>query len=697
MVLTWRFLSFCHDPIATGPQKHGRIMRCVPIGDWEMNLRFKLAASTALALLLVAPAIAQDHQEAAYLGRIIIGYSEDGTPIYAGENTSYIEGEQLQDTGGNTSVDDILRRQTSVFTLEDPGNPAISVNIRGFEGSGRVAVSVDGVPQNYRVTGHTAQSAAYVDENMLSSIDITRGAVTTVGGSGIAGSVNLRTISAEDVVRAGQKFGGLARLGYGDNGDENAGMLAVGYLDDRFSMLFAVSGTEAHNYEDGDGAEVANTGPDVRSTLFKMGFNIDDRQSLSFSANHYETDFFATSYDQEVTSDTYTLGYKFRSGSLWNLDLNAYVADTEAEYVGGTGSYIGRVMSTRTTGVNATNVSEFSLGGWTVTSANGFDFSRDELGGSGGGVHPTDGTTTRAALFSENIFVNGNWEVTAGVRANSYNVKGQASQGGIDQDYDSVDPKLTLAYQVNDWMQPYVTWSQATRMPTLQETMLGGTHPGGGMGMIANPDLRPEKSTGYEIGFNINRHGLFNTGDRLSGRVNYYKMDVEDYVTASYPNAFTNAFGQTGIAFVNLPGTAKTSGLELELNYAYDLYELGLTYTKNDSDMPSQIAGLGAGQYLPDQTLSLRIATHLMDKRLTIGGQYNYVSGGLYSPLYTPTPVQRDSDYELFDMFAIYRLSDNVTLNAKISNLFDATYVPWLSNDQNGPGRTYYIGTNILF
>src|SRR5690606_10081833 len=121
------------------------------------------------------------------------------------------------------------------------------VNIRGFEGSGRVAMSVDGVPQNYRVTGHTAQSAAFVDPNLLAGIDITRGAVITAGGSGIAGSVDFRTVSAEDLVRGGKTWGSIVRLGYGDNGAKKSGMIGTAYMDDRFSALFALSRTTGGN------------------------------------------------------------------------------------------------------------------------------------------------------------------------------------------------------------------------------------------------------------------------------------------------------------------------------------------------------------------------------------------------------------------------------------------------------------------
>jgi len=670
-----------------------------------MKERSRLGTTTAIAIGLAGAggaALAQSAPEPMMLDEVILGYSGDGTPVTAGENTRALDLEDLREQGGTTAIDDILRQQTSVFTQSNPGNPGVAVNIRGFEGSGRVAMSVDGVPQNFRFTGHAAQGYAYVDENLLAGIDITRGAVTTTGGTGLSGAVNFRTLSAEDVVE-GEGFGGIVRLTYGSNGDDVSAMTGIGYRDDRFDMFVAASGRDADDYEDADGDAVADSDKDIQSGLIKFGYRIDARQKLSFSAMRYDTTFAANSYEQNLTSDTFTLGYDFDAGDrLINLDVNLYYAEVENEYVDyvGTssfgGSSVGRKLVTKTTGGDLTNISEFDFGGWSLVSINGAEYSQDELSGSDGGVNPTDGDSTRAAIFSENIFTHGDLEITFGLRGNLYDLEGETDSGPLDQDHESLDPKLTVAYWVTNWLQPYVTWSKTMRAPTLQETMLGGTHPGGGTsGMIANPDLEPETSKGFDVGFNLQSHDLIRPGDRLSGRVNYYHMDVEDYVLASF--GFTNAFGETGTAFVNADGTAETSGLEVELEYENDLLIAGLSYTSNDSDMPSQIAGLGTGQYLPDDTVSLRLTGKFLQDRLRIGGGYNYVSGGLYSEPYSTVAVDRDDDYDLVDVFAIYEVNEHVKLQAKVANLFDQDYVPWLATEDKGPGRSFYLGAEITF
>lgn len=656
-----------------------------------------LFCSTALSL----PLAAEQADDTLWLGQIVIGHAEDGTPILAGENATHLTGDDLRGATSTSDVDGLLRVQTSVFTQKDPGNPGVSVNIRGFEGSGRVAMSLDGVPQTFRLTGHAAQGYVFVDENLLSGIDITRGPVTGLGGSGIAGSANFRTLEPGDVLTEGQTQGGLVRLDHASNGDTISGMAAAAMKAGRFDALAAISRHSGDSYEDGDGIEVANTGTDISSALLKLGYDLTETQRLTFSLMRYETDFFATSYFQHLTNDVAKIGYHYDPGSsLIDLRVNAYAAKTETDWLRGSSpsaSAVGRNMSTTTRGLDVTNTSELSFGGWRLTSVNGIEASQDSLGGTKGGVNPTTGKARRLSAFSENAFVQGKWEITAGLRANSYRLDGEASKGTIDIKNSSLDPKLTLAYQATDWVQPYVTLSRAMRSPTLQETMLGGSHPGGGVGMIANPRLEAETEEGVELGFTLDRAGLFAEGDRLSGRVNYYNMEVENYIVSSM--AFTNAFGQTGAAFVNVPGTTETEGVEIELDYAHRAFDLGLSYTHNSSHLPSQTPGLGAGQYLPDDTVSVRLSRDFMADRLTVGAQYTHVSGGLFTDAYTSTPYQKDDSYELVDLFASYDVTDDAVIYAKVTNLFDEVYAPWLSASatENGQGRTLHVGTSVRF
>src|SRR5262249_44612076 len=123
------------------------------------------------------------------------------------------------ETFGKVDAGDVLRSMPGTFTRDPVQNAGLAVNIRGFEGSGRVTMMIDGVRQSFKFTGHEAQGFLYVDPQLLAGIDVQRGAVSTVGGAGaLAGTANVRTIDVEDVLQPGLKMGVLSTLTYGTNG-----------------------------------------------------------------------------------------------------------------------------------------------------------------------------------------------------------------------------------------------------------------------------------------------------------------------------------------------------------------------------------------------------------------------------------------------------------------------------------------------
>ncbi|MES1179756.1 MAG: TonB-dependent receptor plug domain-containing protein, partial [Hyphomicrobium sp.] len=130
-----------------------------------------------------------------------------------------VAGQSEIQTYGQTNVQDVLRAMPGVSTGQDPNNPGVAVNIRGFEGQGRVTMSIDGVRQNFRITGHEASGFLYVDPLLLASVDIQRGAVSGVGGAGaIAGSADFRTLDVDDILKPGKDYGALLLSSWGSNG-----------------------------------------------------------------------------------------------------------------------------------------------------------------------------------------------------------------------------------------------------------------------------------------------------------------------------------------------------------------------------------------------------------------------------------------------------------------------------------------------
>ncbi|MCP9630527.1 TonB-dependent receptor [Rhodopseudomonas palustris] len=139
------------------------------------------------------------------------------TPYRTPAPVSRISQESIERFRGSSPAD-IFRGTPGVMSGEARnGGGSIDVNIRGMQGMGRVAVTVDGAENGLTVyQGYQGISnRTYVDPDLLAGVDITKGA--DASSRGIAGTVAMRTLGADDVVKAGEKWGVLVRSGFGTN------------------------------------------------------------------------------------------------------------------------------------------------------------------------------------------------------------------------------------------------------------------------------------------------------------------------------------------------------------------------------------------------------------------------------------------------------------------------------------------------
>ncbi|WP_159994146.1 TonB-dependent receptor domain-containing protein [Roseomonas sp. 18066] len=656
----------------------------------------QLMASSAMAAALAAAAPAFAQTAAVPIPQVDV-------PAEAGEAASNSIGRERLTTEGANRIGDVLRTMPGVFTRENAQQPGVAVNIRGFEGQGRVTTMIDGVRQNFRFTGHEAGGFTYVDPNLLAGIEVMRGAVVGTGGGGLAGSVNLRTLDVDDVLLPGRQVGVLSRLGWGSNGVDFQEMIAGAAKVGPVGIVGAISSRSSRNYHDGSDASVSGTGQDLMSGLVKGRVDLGGGHSLGLGFVAYDNDFFANSYRQTINNKTMTANYRYSAGNpLVDLRVNGSYNDLTMKYTGGTGSAVGRVIEDQGAGFDVSNTSRFSLGPINVVSTNGVEYFHDDVSSTNGGVNPGSGSASQWGVFSNTTFSHGIFELTPGLRYNHYSLEGSGYTstrfGAYDVDISkgSVDPRITLAANVTPWLQPYVTWSRSMRAPTLQETMLGGSHPGStSASYIPNPNLSPETQQGWEFGVNIQKRGLLRETDTLRARAAYFVMDVDDYIAARYVTA-QRVFQNT-----NIEGTTKQRGFEAEVSYDARIVFGSLGYTHIDSDLPSQMPGIGASQYLPDDVVSASLGARFLDERLTVGARYDYVSGGLVSGFNSsftgPAVTDRQDGYHLVGLFASAKVTENVELNARVSNLLDEKYVPFLSTTGNGQGRTFYLGTQLRF
>lgn len=145
------------------------------------------------------------------------GVKPEYQPYHTPGATSYISQETIERFRGGSPAD--MFRGTPGVMSGEPRNGAgsIDVNIRGMQGMGRVAVTIDGAENGLTVyQGYQGVSnRTFVDPDLLAGADIRKGA--DASSRGIAGTVAMRTLGADDVVKPGEKWGVWVKSGFGTN------------------------------------------------------------------------------------------------------------------------------------------------------------------------------------------------------------------------------------------------------------------------------------------------------------------------------------------------------------------------------------------------------------------------------------------------------------------------------------------------
>ncbi|KWT65291.1 Iron siderophore receptor protein [Hyphomicrobium sulfonivorans] len=139
------------------------------------------------------------------------------TPYETAASTAHISAENIERFRG-ASPADMFRGTPGVMSGEARnGGAGIDVNIRGMQGFGRVATTVDGAENNVTVyQGYQGLSnRTFVDPDFIGGVDITKGADAASWGN--AGSVAMRTINADDIVKEGNTGGVRVKGGFGTN------------------------------------------------------------------------------------------------------------------------------------------------------------------------------------------------------------------------------------------------------------------------------------------------------------------------------------------------------------------------------------------------------------------------------------------------------------------------------------------------
>ena len=547
-----------------------------------------------------------------------------------GSSVTVIDAAELREQG-ITTLEDALRRSPGVFS-ESIGGQRGSISSLFLRGTGTAQshLQVDGI----RLSDSSVSSGNFLGNSLLDgvgTIEVLRGPQSALyGGESIGGVVSIRTARGvgDPVTRLGVEGGSFGSMRAAVSSSGEVGKLSY---------------TLHGGWEQTD-----NDAPSGVRDLF-----------------HRQTSY-ALRLDYQA-SDVLTIGMSFRGGdaqyrdSFGGLNLTEYALGTIYAELLVNPDWTSRLrVGVYEEDYDFGDPSTFGTEAekWSLVWENELHSGDDHLTSFGALFERTD----YAQDFSfpgegdqYGVYVNHAWEVVDGLTLTG---------GGRWEDYDSYGDEFTwrgaVAYQVpNSGTTIRASYGTAFRTPSLLE-LNGGPFEAG------NPDLRPERSEGWDLGIEQE------IGDQLVVNVTWFENEIE--------NQIVDPFGAPGS---NLSGKGNANGLEFGLagEGCDGAIRYGLAYTYLQRSLND----------LPDHVVDGWVRWEATE-RLVVGAGVSYVGertlGG--DPL---------DDYLLVRVFGNYEVTENLSLSLRVENLADEeySYISFGGTPETGRGRGVFAGAVVTF
>jgi hemoglobin/transferrin/lactoferrin receptor protein len=670
-----------------------------------------LAGGLLSAFSLVSLTQGASAQEILLDGIVVTSSKTEESAIDALSGSSAISRGVIDEQFQPTDVSKILNTIPGVTTSQTGSDTATAINIRGLQDFGRVNVLVEGARQNFQRSGHNANGAFYLEPEMLSSVDVTRGPTSMIYGSGaIGGVVSFNLLNADDILRDGEYAAVQTKTGYGTNDDGKLGSGTVAVRSGNFDILGQANFRESEDYEDGGGNTVEDTGDKTKSNMINARWRPAAGHQITGTLIDFTSEFIdsqngaGTRRDTTVENNQYTLGYTFESPTNPLIDFSAkiYRNDTGLDQFSVTNPLSNRYFDLTTEGFDINNTSRFGSGNFKFALTYGADGVYDEVetfdtAGYGSALTPGGKRSLEGAFVQNQLTMFNFVELITALRYDRYELESEDTNA----DGDRVSPKVTLGVTPMTGITVFGTYAEGYRAPSTTETLIDGAHPFPAFNLLPNPNLTPEVAHNWEGGVNFKFDGVLKQNDAFRAKVTGFRNQVDDYIDAVYiDNAGNNPCGPPFFAcflddtfqYVNI-ASALIEGVELEATYDARSWFAIVTaqhITGKDEDTGEKLVTV-----LPDRA-SATLGFRFLDDRLVAGTRVTLVDSHDAGSTEAGSVYPESDSYALVDLFAQYQFNDAATLNLNVDNVFDKEYLQYL-NQQNSPGLNARVGLTMRF
>lgn len=238
-------------------------------------------------------------------------------------------------------------------------------------------------------------------------------------------------------------------------------------------------------------------------------------------------------------------------------------------------------------------------------------------------------------------------------------------------DSNAFNPQIGVFYALSDTGKLHAAVSKKTRFPSIKDkySYRNGT-------ALPNPDLKPEQSINYEIGY---QDVLFRV---MRLKTTFFYNDITDYILLIRLPAPDNKDQNQNI------GTVEQYGFEAEIaGELMKKLEGGINYTWLDAENKTNSNKL---TNIPKN----KVFTYLRYtpvRKLSLLGSLEYDSSRFSST----NGVRVASAFAVFNAKALFEITRGAIAEAGVSNLFDKNYA--LDEGFPEPGRTFFVNVRYSF
>lgn len=564
----------------------------------------------------------------------------------------------------------------------------------------RILLLVDGV----RITSERriGASASFVNLGNIDRIEINRGPYSVFHGSGaVGGIINVITKSPSP----DSPLGGDFHLSYNTVRNERAGNATLSGSLGKWGLMFGANRKMADDYSAPSGKIEWSRYEDY-DLICKVNRKNEDSEFYATLFHYNGTDIGKPSptsrlkprWYPDETNTLFTIGYKIQNiGFLDNMNASVYALRSSLETQKDNLREESLDLKKRNTAkVEDTNFGFKVRGGKALGSAHALNFGLDFFGRTdindqntewlydenGIITSQTEETSLQDArrsnfgfYFDDKIQLVDNLTFNIGARFDFVQTSNLDIDGNrLSRNDEFFSLYLGSVFQITPYFSLLGNVGQSFRFPSVSELFYTGLT---GRGTVfGNPDLTPERSLNFDLGFRYLHEKFFAS---IYGFSNSIKDMIQKYGTFEEEEYFYRnltsgrIYGLEGEFYYSL-----TKNVEIFINFHHMVGKEKNTDAALNYIPPSRLTLWG--KYSPGK--------FWIEPRITLS-----------SAVEDPGPLEIAIDgYVLFDTILGFKVNDNLTLVAIAQNILDETYRA--SADEAGvdaPGRGFIFKANYSF